>query len=112
GRVVRLRQGDYARETGYDIDAMEQGRRYRDSGARWLHVVDLDGARDGGFENFKVLEGLARLGLEVQAGGGVRDEAGLRRLLDIGVRRIVIGSLAVRQPALVIEWIARHGAER
>jgi phosphoribosylformimino-5-aminoimidazole carboxamide ribotide isomerase len=112
GRVVRLRQGDYARETGYDIDALEQARRYRDIGTRWLHVVDLDGARDGGFENFKVLEGLARLGLEVQAGGGVRDEAGLRRLLDIGVRRVVVGSVAVRQPALVIEWIARHGAER
>ncbi|SFN23585.1 1-(5-phosphoribosyl)-5-[(5-phosphoribosylamino)methylideneamino] imidazole-4-carboxamide isomerase [Dokdonella immobilis] len=112
GRVVRLRQGDYARETGYAIDALEQGRRYRDIGARWLHVVDLDGARDGGFENFKVLEGLVRLGLEVQAGGGVRDEAGLRRLLDIGVRRVVVGSIAVRQPALVSEWIARHGADR
>jgi phosphoribosylformimino-5-aminoimidazole carboxamide ribotide isomerase len=112
GRVVRLRQGDYARETGYDIDAIEQGRRYRDAGARWLHVVDLDGARDGGFENIKVIEGLASLGLEIQAGGGVRDEAGLLRLLDIGVRRVVVGSVAVRQPARVIEWIARHGADR
>ncbi len=112
GRVVRLRQGDYAQETGYAIDAVEQAQRYRDAGARRLHVVDLDGAREGRFENLAVIEALARLDLDVQAGGGVRGEDDLRRLFDAGVQRVVIGSVAVREFARVIEWIGRHGSER
>lgn len=112
GRVVRLRQGDYAQETGYALDAVEQAQRYRDAGARRLHVVDLDGARSGRFENLAVIEALARLDLDVQAGGGVRDETDLKRLFDAGVQRVVVGSVAVRDSARVVEWIRRHGAER
>ena len=112
GRVVRLRQGDYAQQTGYDLDAVEQAQRYRDAGARRLHVVDLDGARDGRFENFAVIESLARLDLDVQAGGGVRDESDLKRLFDVGVQRVVVGSVAVRQCELVIDWLQSYGAER
>ena len=112
GRVVRLRQGDYARETGYDFDAIAQARSYRDAGARRLHVVDLDGAREGRFENLQVIESLAALDLDVQAGGGVRNEDDLRRLFDAGVQRVVLGSVAVRQPDLVIDWLARFGAGR
>jgi phosphoribosylformimino-5-aminoimidazole carboxamide ribotide isomerase len=112
GRVVRLRQGDYARETAYALDAVEQALRYRDAGARLLHVVDLDGARDGAFENLRVIDALARIDLVLQAGGGVRSEADLRRLLDLGVQRVVVGSLAVRQPERVIEWMGMFGADR
>ncbi len=112
GRVVRLRQGDYAQETGYALDAVEQAQRYRDAGARRLHVVDLDGARAGRFENLAVIEALARLDIDVQAGGGVRDEADLKRLFDAGVQRVVVGSVAVRDCTEVIEWIRTHGAER
>lgn len=112
GRVVRLRQGDYARETGYDVDALEQARKYRDAGATRLHVVDLDGARVGSFENLGVIESLAGLGLELQAGGGVRSEADLRRLFDIGVHRVVVGSVAIKDPDRVIEWISNNGADR
>lgn len=112
GRVVRLRQGDYAQETGYALDAVEQAQRYRDAGARRLHVVDLDGARSGRFENLAVIEALARLDLDVQAGGGVRDETDLKRLFDAGVQRVVVGSVAVRDSVRVVEWIRRHGAER
>lgn len=112
GCVVRLRQGDYARQTDYAVDAVAQARRYREAGARWLHVVDLDGARGGRLDNLRTIEALAGLGFAVQAGGGVRDEADLARLFDAGVQRIVVGSVAVREPARVGEWIARHGAER
>lgn len=112
GRVVRLRQGDYARETAYAVDPVEQARRYRDAGARRLHVVDLDGARSGRLDNLRSIEALARLDLAVQAGGGVRDETDLRRLFDAGADRVVVGSVAVREPACVEAWMARHGAER
>ncbi|HMM66191.1 MAG TPA: 1-(5-phosphoribosyl)-5-[(5-phosphoribosylamino)methylideneamino] imidazole-4-carboxamide isomerase [Dokdonella sp.] len=112
GRVVRLRQGDYARETGYAIDAVEQARRYRDDGACSLHVVDLDGARDGRLDNLQTIEALAALDLRIQAGGGVRGEADLRRLFDAGVARVVVGSLAVREPERVIGWLDEFGADR
>ena len=112
GRVVRLRQGDYARETGYALDAVEQAQRYRDAGARRLHVVDLDGAREGRFANLAVTEALVRLDLAVQAGGGVRNEADLTRLFNAGVERVVVGSVAVREFGRVIEWIERFGSER
>lgn len=112
GRVVRLKQGDYARETAYAVDPVEQARRYRDAGACRLHVVDLDGARSGRFENLRVIEALAGLGLVVQVGGGVRADDDVCRLFDTGAGRVVVGSLAMREPGRVIEWIARFGAER
>ena len=112
GRVVRLAQGDYARETRYAADPVGLAREYAADGARWLHVVDLDGARSGAQENLGAIAALARSGLNVQAGGGIRDEEGLRRLLDAGVARVVIGSVAVQAPHVVEDWIARHGAQR
>jgi phosphoribosylformimino-5-aminoimidazole carboxamide ribotide isomerase len=112
GRVVRLRQGDYARETGYAIDPVEQARRYLDAGARRLHVVDLDGAREGRLDNLRSIEALAALDFDVQAGGGVRGEEDVQRLFDAGVQRVVVGSVAVREPDRVIEWISSYGAER
>ncbi|MBB3227080.1 phosphoribosylformimino-5-aminoimidazole carboxamide ribotide isomerase [Luteibacter sp. Sphag1AF] len=112
GRVVRLRQGDYAQQTTFEFDAAELAQRYADEGATWLHVVDLDGARSGEFENLAVIAAIASAGqLKVQAGGGVRDEAGVRRLLDAGVSRAVVGSVAIREPDTVVEWIARYGAQ-
>ena len=112
GRVVRLRQGDYARESAYVVEPLEQARRYADAGARRLHVVDLDGARSGQLENLRVIEALAGLDLAVQAGGGVRSEGDAQRLFDAGAGRVVVGSLAMREPDRVVGWIARFGAER
>jgi len=112
GRVVRLAQGDYARQTDYPVEPLELARTYQQAGAHWLHVVDLDAARSGAFENLLVIEQLATTGLKVQAGGGVRSEADLRRLFDAGVERAVVGSLAVRDPKQVESWIVRHGADR
>jgi len=113
GRVVRLKQGDYAQETRYGFDACALAADYADAGATWLHLVDLDGARSGAFENLRVIEKIAAAErLAVQAGGGVREEDDVQRLLDAGVARVVVGSVAVRAPALVEKWIARHGEDR
>jgi phosphoribosylformimino-5-aminoimidazole carboxamide ribotide isomerase len=104
GRVVRLRQGDYTDETVYGDDPVAVAREFAAAGARWVHVVDLDAARSGDPVNRPVvaavvsaLEGLAR----VQTGGGVRSLDDARELADAGVARVVMGSAAVREPALV-----------
>jgi phosphoribosylformimino-5-aminoimidazole carboxamide ribotide isomerase len=112
GHVVRLRQGDYARQTTYASDPRALARRYADAGARWLHLVDLDGARSGQLDNLGVIAAIAADGMAIQAGGGVREEADLQRLFDAGVQRVVVGSVAMRDPARVADWLARYGAER
>jgi phosphoribosylformimino-5-aminoimidazole carboxamide ribotide isomerase len=111
GRVVRLAQGDYARETVYPVDPVELAAGYAQAGARWLHVVDLDGARSGSLDNLHTIEALAGRGLRVQAGGGIRSIDDVARLRDAGVERIVVGSLAVREPATVAAWIFEFGAD-
>jgi phosphoribosylformimino-5-aminoimidazole carboxamide ribotide isomerase len=112
GQVVRLKQGDYAQQTTYAADPCELARRYADAGARWLHLVDLDGARSGNLDNLAVIRAIAVDGIRIQAGGGVREEADLQRLFDAGVHRVVLGSVAIRDPELVAGWLTRYGAER
>lgn len=113
GRVVRLKQGDYAQETRYEFDACALAADYADAGATWLHLVDLDGAKSGAFENLRVIEKIAAAErLAVQAGGGVRNEDDVQRLLDAGVARVVVGSVSVREPDKVEQWIARYGEDR
>jgi phosphoribosylformimino-5-aminoimidazole carboxamide ribotide isomerase len=112
GQVVRLKQGDYAQQTTYAADPRELARRYADAGARWLHLVDLDGARSGRLDNLAVISSIAADGMQVQAGGGVRDEMDLQRLFDAGVQRVVLGSVAIRDTELVAGWLDKHGAER
>ncbi len=113
GRVVRLKQGDYAQETRYAADPIALANDYADAGARWLHLVDLDGARSGTLENLGVIEEIARGGrLRVQAGGGVRAREDMQRLFDAGVERVVVGSVAVREPHKVQQWLGEIGADR
>ena len=112
GRVVRLAQGDYERQTQYTIDPLQLACAYLADGARWLHVVDLDGARAGHLHNLRVIAAIANSGLSLQAGGGVREEDDLNRLFDAGVARIVVGSVAVTDPDGVEKWISRYGAAR
>jgi phosphoribosylformimino-5-aminoimidazole carboxamide ribotide isomerase len=112
GRVVRLRQGDYAQETRYADDPLGLATRYADAGARWLHLVDLDAARAGGYTLSPLLGELKkRTRLKVQTGGGVRSEADVEALLAAGADRVVVGSLAVREPGRVASWVSRYGAE-
>lgn len=113
GRVVRLRQGDYAQETRYADEPLAVARRYAQAGARWLHLVDLDGARAGGHTLAPLLADVkSATTLRVQTGGGVRRAADVAELLDAGADRVVIGSLAVRAPDRVMEWLRRFGAAR
>lgn len=112
GQVVRLKQGDYAQETRYASDPRELATRYAAAGARWLHVVDLDGARAGDLANLAVIEALAKAGMQVQAGGGVRTEEDVLRLFAAGVTRVVVGSVAIRDPGQVVDWLDSYGAER
>jgi len=112
GRVVRLRQGDYAVQTTFEFNPLRLAADYVAQGASWVHIVDLDGARSGRFENLDVIAAIAASGVRVQAGGGVRDDAGLARLFDVGVSRVVVGSIAIRDPATVARWLGRYGAER
>jgi phosphoribosylformimino-5-aminoimidazole carboxamide ribotide isomerase len=113
GRVVRLRQGDYAQETRYEDEPLALATRYAQAGARWLHLVDLDAARLGGYTLAPLLGALkSGTRLKVQTGGGVRSEADVEALLAAGADRVVIGSLAVREPGRVASWIARFGAEK
>lgn len=113
GRCVRLLQGDFAAETVYDHDPAELATRYRDLGATWLHVVDLDGARDGELGNrMKILELASRSGLRLQVGGGVRTEDAARALLEGGVARIVVGSAALENTAMVQRWFSQFDSDR
>jgi phosphoribosylformimino-5-aminoimidazole carboxamide ribotide isomerase len=113
GRVVRLRQGDYALETRYGDDPCALAETYAKAGAAWLHLVDLDAARAGGYTLQDLLERIkSQSSLRVQTGGGVRSAGDVQALFDAGADRVVIGSLAVREPGMVSGWIAQHGAER
>lgn len=113
GRVVRLRQGDYAQETRYADDPLAVACAYAEAGAVWLHLVDLDAARDGGYTLAPLLQAIVRTtALRVQTGGGVRGEEDVQALLDTGAARVVVGSLAVREPERVAGWLARFGGER
>lgn len=113
GRVVRLRQGDYAQETRYADDPLSVAQRYARAGARWLHLVDLDAARAGGYTLAPLLSAIkSATSLQVQTGGGVRSEADVQSILDAGADRVVVGSLAVREPARVKEWLRWFGSAR
>jgi len=112
GRCVRLLRGDFDRETRYELDPVELAVRYRDVGARWLHVVDLDGAKRGESQNLPLIERMRTAsGLKIQLGGGLRTHDGLLRALTIA-ERAVIGSLAVTDPATVGAWLDELGGER
>jgi len=113
GRVVRLRQGDYMQETRYASDPLALARSYSDSGAQWLHLVDLDAARAGGCTLRPLLRRIVdETTLKVQTGGGVRSVDDVQSLLDAGAARVVIGTVAVRAPDEVRTWLTRFGAER
>lgn len=113
GRVVRLRQGDYAQETHYGDDPLPRAQAFEAQGARWMHLVDLDAARAGGYTLAPLLAAIrANTGLQVQTGGGVRGRDDVARILDAGASRVVVGSLAVREPEQVIGWLAEFGSER
>lgn len=96
GRVVRLKQGDYQRQVNYDVDPLATARAFADAGARWMHVVDLDGAKEGRPVQTELIARLiASTKLQVEVGGGVRSTQDVQRLLDAGAARVVVGTKAI-----------------
>lgn len=113
GHCVRLTQGDFDAVTHYEAHPRVILGRYHGLGARWVHIVDLDGARDGRRVNHALIAELAASSLlSLQVGGGVRSAADIEALLDAGVARVVIGSAALDRPQEVAAWLERFGRER
>ena len=99
GKCVRLLQGDYDRQIDYGDNPLSQARAFEQAGAKWVHVVDLDGAKSGAMQNRQVIEQIADgTTLQVQVGGGIRSEQGVSELLNAGVKRVVIGTRALEDP--------------
>ena len=113
GKVVRLAQGDPARQTTYGDDPRAWAERWQQEGAAWLHIINLSGAfnEDSG-ANLKALAGILQTGLKVEFGGGIRDEAGIRAVLEMGVERVFLGTAAIRSPELLAKAVEEFGAAR
>lgn len=112
GKVVRLYQGRYDATTEYEFSPLQLRNNYANAGTDWLHVVDLSGAKDASKRQLPLLKQLMHASpLHIQVGGGVRSEQDVVDLLDAGAGRVVIGSLAIRQPELVQGWVQKYGGE-
>jgi phosphoribosylformimino-5-aminoimidazole carboxamide ribotide isomerase len=110
GRTVRLLRGDYDEETVYDADPVDAALRWAEQGARFLHVVDLDGARNGRPANLEHVRRIAQaVDVPVQLGGGLRDADAVEQALASGAQRVVLGTAAHRDPDLVARLVAEHG---
>jgi phosphoribosylformimino-5-aminoimidazole carboxamide ribotide isomerase len=110
GHAVRLTRGDYAEETVYDADPLDAASRWIEQGARALHVVDLDGAREGEPRNLENVRRIAAAAqVPVQVGGGLRDSEAVTAALEAGADRVVLGTAALAEPELVVSLAAEHG---
>jgi len=110
GKAVRLFKGDYARMTVYDDDPLNTARKFEAAGARHIHMVDLEGARDGGTPNFDAVRRVTdNTGLFVEIGGGIRDMEVVERYLSVGVRRVILGTAAISNESFAREAIEKYG---
>lgn len=113
GKVVRLKECDPARMTDYSADPVETAQRWLDAGANWLHVVNLDGAfGESDPANRSALEAILKLGAQVQFGGGIRSLDAIAEALDLGVSRVVLGTIAIEQPDVVTDALKRFGVKK
>src|SRR5258706_2328041 len=111
-KCVRLTQGDYSTEKQYSISPLEMAGQFADSGATWIHVVDLEGAKAGRVVNWNSIIALRSLqGLAIEFGGGVRTQLDVERLLGIGVDRVIVGSVALSSPELFAGWTKSFGPD-
>ena len=110
GKCVRLFQGDYNQKTVYSDDPAAVARRWQEAGAEMLHIVDLDGAAAGQPQNLPAIESILKeTGLSVELGGGIRDEATIARLLEMGIERVILGTIALEQPELTEKLCRKFG---
>jgi len=111
GKCVRLLQGDYEKETVYGDSPFEMAKKFAGEGAEWIHMVDLDGAKDGKRVNDEfVIKAAQELGVNVQIGGGIRTENDINHYLENGVARVIIGSIAVSNPEFAEEMVKKYGS--
>jgi phosphoribosylformimino-5-aminoimidazole carboxamide ribotide isomerase len=109
-QAVRLLQGDYDKMTVYSHDPAEVAQGFARAGAKNLHMVDLDGAKDGTLANFDVVAGVVKkTDLFVEIGGGIRDEERIKRYLDAGVGRVILGTVAAEKPDFVADMVSKYG---
>ncbi len=112
GEVVRLKQGNFDRKTVYSSSPVKTAKKFASWGAEWIHIVDLDGACAGESKNLNVIQNISeKTELKIQTGGGVRSKEDVKRLLELGVDRVIIGTLAVKNQKLLQEIIALFGGE-
>jgi phosphoribosylformimino-5-aminoimidazole carboxamide ribotide isomerase len=110
GKAVRLYKGDYTQMTVYSDNPLEVARSFCDAGASYLHVVDLEGARDGTTANFNTIQGLVReSGLKVEVGGGIRSREVIAKYCDLGACRVILGTAAITQPGFVEDMVKEFG---
>jgi phosphoribosylformimino-5-aminoimidazole carboxamide ribotide isomerase len=109
GEVVRLKQGDFDKKTVYSKNPLKVAEEFSAQGAEWLHLVDLDGACAGESRNLKKIA--ENTDLKIQTGGGIRSRADLVKILNLGVERVIIGTLALKNPTLIGEFIKEFGAD-
>jgi phosphoribosylformimino-5-aminoimidazole carboxamide ribotide isomerase len=113
GKCVRLTKGDYSTQKTYNNNPVEVAKEFEASGIKYLHVVDLDGAKSGHIVNHKVLNTIANeTGLIIDFGGGVKTDADLKIAFDSGASQITAGSIAVKSPEIIYQWIATYGSDK
>jgi phosphoribosylformimino-5-aminoimidazole carboxamide ribotide isomerase len=113
GKCVRLVQGDYAQKTVYNENPLDVARSFEDAGLTHLHLVDLDGAKAGKVVSWQVIETITRgTSLKVDFGGGIKTTDEVKRLIDIGISQVNLGSIAVKDPEKITEWIQQFGADK
>ena len=113
GKCVRLTQGDYSKKKVYNENPVEVAKEFEDAGLKYLHVVDLDGAKAGDVINWEVIRSICQeTNLQVDFGGGIKLQDQVQRLFDYGVQQVNLGSIAVKDPEIVLRWINTFGADK
>lgn len=113
GKCVRLTQGDYSQKKIYNENPLEVAKMFEEAGIEFLHLVDLDGAKSGRIINTDVLEKIAgKTKLKVDFGGGIKRDEDIRKAFDCGARQVTCGSIAVKEPGSVLEWVEEYGANK
>jgi phosphoribosylformimino-5-aminoimidazole carboxamide ribotide isomerase len=113
GKCVRLTEGDYSRKTEYAQSPLDIAKQYEDHGIKRLHLVDLDGAKQGKVVNWQIAEQLAlHTDLVIDFGGGVKTDAEVERIIGLGIEYVVVGSVAAKHPEVFADWIVRYGPKR
>jgi phosphoribosylformimino-5-aminoimidazole carboxamide ribotide isomerase len=113
GKCVRLTQGDYAQKKVYHENPVDVARSFEDAGLKYLHLVDLDGAKAGSVVNWKVVEAItSQTSMSVDFGGGIKTAQEIQRLFDLGVQQVNLGSIAVKEPLTVKQWLSDFGVEK